>query len=124
MCLSDDVESVEWDDEQQRVEPSSASPGPEDEGYHVGASRQFTLKAMLFLTFIVALSLGMIRWAEFTLSTYKFSMAMTGTADCGICPLTAIRVISAMFSVPNCPYSNPAQVTNIVDPIRFSRMYL
>ena len=79
MCLSDDVESVEWDDEQQRVESSSASPGPEDEGYHVGASRQFTLKAMLFLTFIVALSLGMIRWAEFTLSTYKFSVAMTGT---------------------------------------------
>ena len=79
MCLSDDVESVDWGNEQHRVEPSCALPSPEDERYHVGTGRQFTLKAILLLTFVVALSLGMIRWAEFTRSTYKFSVAMTGT---------------------------------------------
>ena len=37
---------------------------------------------------------------------------------------STIRARSAMFSVPNIPYTSPAQTTNTVEAIRFRTRYL
>jgi len=79
MCLSDELDSFEWEREPQQVDTPLPVHDPAEGEYRVATGHQFTLKAMMFLIFVVALSLGMIRWADFAMSTYKFSVAMTGT---------------------------------------------
>ncbi|MCH2128139.1 MAG: hypothetical protein MK179_03290 [Pirellulaceae bacterium] len=84
MCVSEDLDSFEWEPESPRLDATQPAPEHADKRYVVASGHQFTLKMLFLVVFVAGLSLGMIRWADYAMSTYKFSVAMTGTVTLAV----------------------------------------